>query len=98
MKEIIKKVLGLSLAAALSISTLAGCTIGNSDNSGGGAKGTNTSAMGRYLEEEMKFPQGMSKLINMNTLTDGRVRMLAADDEINPLSGILRMQEAPGQR
>ena len=81
MKEIIKKVLGLSLAAALSISTLAGCTIGNSDNSGGGAKGTNTSAMGRYLEEEMKFPQGMSKLINMNTLTDGRVRMLAADDE-----------------
>lgn len=81
MKEIIKKVLGLSLAAALSISTLAGCTIGNSDNSGGGAKGTNTSAMGRYLEEEMKLPQGMSKLINMNTLTDGRVRMLAADDE-----------------
>lgn len=81
MKGIIKKVLGLSLAAAISISTLAGCTTGKSDNSGGRAKGTNTSAMGRYLEEEMKLPQGMSKLINMNTLTDGRVRMLAADDQ-----------------
>lgn len=81
MKSIIKKVLGLSLAAVISISTLAGCAIGKSENSIEGTKGTNTSAMGRYLEEERKLPQGMSKIINMNTLADGRVRMLASDNQ-----------------
>ena len=45
MKTILKKVLGLSLAAVIAVSTLAGCAGGKNDNSGDGAKGTNASAM-----------------------------------------------------
>lgn len=81
MKTILKKVLGLSLAAVIAVSTLAGCTGGKNDNSGDGAKGTNASAMGRYLEEEMKLPEGMSKILQLTKLSDGRVRMLASDGE-----------------
>lgn len=81
MKPILKKVLGMSLASVISISILTGCAGGKGESSGEGAKSTNTSAMGRFLEEEMKLPEGMSKIINMNTLADGGVRMLAADDQ-----------------
>lgn len=81
MKPILKKVLGMSLASVISISIFTGCAGGKGESSGEGAKSTNTSAMGRYLEEEMKLPEGMSKIINMNTLADGGVRMLAADDQ-----------------
>lgn len=81
MRPILKKVLGMSLASVISISILTGCAGGKGESSGEGAKSTNTSAMGRFLEEEMKLPEGMSKIINMNTLADGGVRMLAADDQ-----------------
>lgn len=81
MEPIIKKVLGMFLMAVITIITLAGCAGGKSENSPERAKGSNIFAMGRYLEEEMKLPQGMSKIINMNTLLNGEVRMLAADDQ-----------------
>lgn len=81
MRPILKKVLGISLVSVISISILTGCAGGKGESSGEGAKGTNTSAMGRFLEEEMKLPEGMGKIINMNTLADGGVRMLAADHQ-----------------
>lgn len=81
MKTILKKVLSLSLAAVIAVSTLAGCASGKSDNSGDGAKGTNASAMGRYLEEEMNLPEGITKIMSMSKLSDGGIRMLASNAE-----------------
>ncbi|WP_027295101.1 ABC transporter substrate-binding protein [Robinsoniella sp. KNHs210] len=84
MKTILKKVLALSMAGAVVISTLTGCVNGKSDNSGDGSNDTKTSAMGRYQEEEMKLPEGLSQIMSMSKLADGGVRILANNEKNKP--------------
>mgnify|MGYP000783866457 FL=1 len=74
MNSIVKKILGLSLTAALLGTGFAGCKDDTSE-------GTSADkAMGRYLEEEAATPEGIVGVMDMRKLEDGRIRLLGMEE------------------
>ena len=68
-----RQILCVILAVALAVGLLAGCEKKTGEN--GKGSGQNTTAMGRYLEEEVSLPEGLATLMALVTLEDGRVLM-----------------------
>jgi ABC-type sugar transport system, periplasmic component len=69
-----KKILALSLVAALMISLMSGCTKKEDDLQNG------STAMGRYLEEEIQLPQE-GRILDIRVLENGAIGNLMTDDE-----------------
>ncbi|MDE7436091.1 MAG: hypothetical protein K2N01_09795 [Lachnospiraceae bacterium] len=71
-----KNIAALLLSVILAGSLLAGCSKSDEDS---GLSG-NTGGRGRFVEEEVSLPQGMSEILTMRTLSDGRLALVAADE------------------
>lgn len=71
-----KKIAALLLSVILAGSLLSGCSKSDEDSSLSG----NTGGRGRFVEEEVSLPQGMSEILTMRTLSDGRLALVAADE------------------
>lgn len=76
-----RQILCVILAVALAVGLLAGCEKKTGEN--GKGSGQNTTAMGRYLEEEVSLPEGLATLMALVTLEDGRLRILGGTDTAN---------------
>lgn len=77
MVKVLKKIAGLSMAVIITASALIGCA-GNAGSTETGGKNVNASAKGRYLEEEVKLPEGTNKIINMAKQKDESLRIIAS--------------------
>lgn len=83
----IKKIISLLLAGALCMSSLAGCgrAEGTPQEKGvedtAGAIETGDKAMGRYLEEEVALPEGLSAITDMVIMEDGTLRIAGVGEE-----------------
>lgn len=77
MKTWIKKILGMSLATALVIGALSGCSLGQEEGSQGtsGDGSAGDTAMGRYLETEVSLPEEVLALLGVCKLEDGSLRI-----------------------
>ncbi|MGI6068852.1 MAG: hypothetical protein ACOYBE_00290 [Blautia sp.] len=62
------------LAAVMAGVLFAGCLMGC-----GGEKETKTAAMGRFMEEDEKLPDGINRIIGLDQLSDGTLLMLGED-------------------
>ncbi|MDE7062138.1 MAG: hypothetical protein K2O73_02710, partial [Lachnospiraceae bacterium] len=71
-----KNIAALLLSVILAGSLLSGCSKSDEDS---GLSG-NTGGRGRFVEEEVSLPQGMSEILTMRTLSDGRLALVAADE------------------
>lgn len=93
MKKILKKAFCLSLAAALTMVSLAGCQ-GNTKSTAGSTEwvsetstnlstASDTKAMGRYLEEDLVLPEGVSRVMAITKQTDGSILIATINDSLN---------------
>lgn len=71
-----KNIAALLLSVILAGSLLSGCSKSDEDS---GLSG-NIGGRGRFVEEEVSLPQGMSEILTMRTLSDGRLALVAADE------------------
>lgn len=83
MKKGWKKLISLTLTAALMMGTLAGCSGGNDSETGTGtdtAPGTQEgTAMGRYIEEDVVLPEKIGMVIGLVKLNDGTLKMVTSE-------------------
>ncbi len=78
-KENVRRLLAGILAGSLLLG-MAGCKSGTQDS----PRGEET-AMGRYLEEEINLPEGLSEIIDTGYLSDGRMALLGVMINTHPL-------------
>lgn len=81
MKKMRKRMLPVSLAAVLAVTSLGGCA-GKGDGAGENSSTSGGQAMGRYLEEEVALPEGMEAALDITQLRDGKIRVLGCDMEM----------------
>ncbi len=74
-KRTVKRLLAGILAGVL----LAGLTGCRSDQTEG--ESDSEVAMGRYLEEEVALPDGLTEIVDVKYLSDGRMALLGCDDQ-----------------
>lgn len=72
-----KSIAVLLLSVILAGALLSGCSKSDEDSSLSG----NTGGKGRFVEEEVSLPQGMSEILAMRTLSDGRLALVTVDEE-----------------
>lgn len=78
MKKLFTKIVGVSLSVLLIASALSGCA-GGKDGADKNLNTKNTAAMGRYLEEEVKPPEGTKAILSMVKQTEGGIRIAVSD-------------------
>lgn len=83
MKTWIKKILGITLTAVLTIGTLSGCSLGQGEGSQGtsGDGSAGDTAMGRYLETEVSLPEEVLVLLGVCKLEDGSLRIAGRTEQ-----------------
>ena len=76
-----KRVVALSLITTFIVSLLSGCTKGTENTGDAQAQKTTSSAMGRYLEEEIPLPGGKQRILNIRFLDNGSIAGIMESDE-----------------
>lgn len=72
-----KSIVALLLSVVLTGALLSACSKGEEDSALSGSTG----GKGRFMEEEVSLPQGMSDILAVRTLSDGRLAVVASDAE-----------------